>query len=335
MNNRIIFCDIAKCWAIFSVIIYHVARVMHLELVEVFANTYFLSLFFFISGLWLSRSLESKFVPLLRKNLLHLLLPFFICMTLYSAFQIILKGGDIRELFAYFWSDSKGGGWFLLVLFIFILVAKCCDSIVKVLKIKSWIVKILLFVLPLMIVLLLISILPEKIYSLLSLPSFRRYWLLFVAGYFVAGLWGVNIFQRKIILFLSTLGYGVCAFYYTLYVRELHSNVDFVVWLITNVLGCFFYLSFFDYLSRKLGDTRKLVEIGKNTLGIYLLHYFFFSVYSILIYPLIQEYLFSYYSYISMLIISLVIIFLSFWLVKMIRKNSVLSLFLLGINTKK
>lgn len=44
--------DIAKCWAIISVLVFHVVRTfIHWEAVSSFISTYFLTLFFFISGL--------------------------------------------------------------------------------------------------------------------------------------------------------------------------------------------------------------------------------------------------------------------------------------------
>lgn len=44
--------DIAKCWAIVSVIVYHVINIIfYNQIIHSFIDTYFLALFFFISGL--------------------------------------------------------------------------------------------------------------------------------------------------------------------------------------------------------------------------------------------------------------------------------------------
>lgn len=42
--------DIAKCWAIVSVIVYHVINIIfYNQIIHSFIDTYFLALFFFIS----------------------------------------------------------------------------------------------------------------------------------------------------------------------------------------------------------------------------------------------------------------------------------------------
>lgn len=102
MNTRIVFYDVTKAFAIFSVIAYHVAKCMHLETISTFLDTFFLSLFFFISGLWLDDIRRFKdLIKIIKDNSVRLILPFFICITLYSYFQIIIRDGQLSNLFNY------------------------------------------------------------------------------------------------------------------------------------------------------------------------------------------------------------------------------------------
>ena len=68
--------DIAKCWAIVSVIVYHVINIIfYNQIIHSFIDTYFLALFFFISGLLVKDDkvkckgwLKMKAVQLLSKH---------------------------------------------------------------------------------------------------------------------------------------------------------------------------------------------------------------------------------------------------------------------------
>lgn len=78
--------DIAKFIAILSVIIYHVENyLIDNQIIYSFINTYFLSLFFIISGLLL-KSEKSLQKGWLKRQAVRLMLPFFTCFIAYNLF---------------------------------------------------------------------------------------------------------------------------------------------------------------------------------------------------------------------------------------------------------
>lgn len=112
--------DIAKFIAILSVIIYHVENyLIDNQIIYSFINTYFLSLFFIISGLLL-KSEKSLQKGWLKRQAVRLMLPFFTCFIAYNLFI----GALYREHFfnANDFADTKSGYWFLLTLFEFLCV---------------------------------------------------------------------------------------------------------------------------------------------------------------------------------------------------------------------
>lgn len=81
--------DIAKCWAIVSVIVYHVINIIfYNQIIHSFIDTYFLALFFFISGL-LVKDDKVKCKGWLKMKAVQLLIPF-ICFLLTTKFCTIL-----------------------------------------------------------------------------------------------------------------------------------------------------------------------------------------------------------------------------------------------------
>ena len=74
--------DIAKCWAIVSVIVYHVINIIfYNQIIHSFIDTYFLALFFFISGL-LVKDDKVKCKGWLKMKAVQLLIPF-ICIIIF------------------------------------------------------------------------------------------------------------------------------------------------------------------------------------------------------------------------------------------------------------
>lgn len=151
--------DIAKCWAIVSVIVYHVINIIfYNQIIHSFIDTYFLALFFFISGL-LVKDDKVKCKGWLKMKAVQLLIPF-ICIFIFNRlYYHFLEGSSI-------WSqksidDSKSGFWFIFSLFCFLLTTKFCTILIK--NINSITAKILVLISPFFIVTILCSILPYEI----------------------------------------------------------------------------------------------------------------------------------------------------------------------------
>lgn len=211
--------DIAKCWAIVSVIVYHVINIIfYNQIIHSFIDTYFLALFFFISGL-LVKDDKVKCKGWLKMKAVQLLIPF-ICIFIFNRlYYHFLEGSSI-------WSqksidDSKSGFWFIFSLFCFLLTTKFCTILIK--NINSITAKILVLISPFFIVTILCSILPYEIAGYFSLMSFRRYWLFFVYGYIVNSYWKVDtvvlerfkvLFSKNIILNIGRSTLGIYLFHY-------------------------------------------------------------------------------------------------------------------------
>ena len=82
--------DIAKCWAIVSVIVYHVINIIfYNQIIHSFIDTYFLALFFFISGL-LVKDDKVKCKGWLKMKAVQLLIPF-ICIFIFKCWYVIWR----------------------------------------------------------------------------------------------------------------------------------------------------------------------------------------------------------------------------------------------------
>ena len=142
-RSRIDYFDIAKGIGILSVVIYHVAEIHGNREIMSFVNTYFLSLFFFISGyLSVGKSFfELSDKEYIIKQVKHLLIPFFFVGTLYNLYQNVISG-DYSRLFLL--EDPKGGYWFLLVLFGYLATLRLLKGVIR----KRNIVVVICFMIP-------------------------------------------------------------------------------------------------------------------------------------------------------------------------------------------
>ena len=213
--------DIAKFIAILSVIIYHVENyLIDNQIIYSFINTYFLSLFFMISGLLL-KSEKSLQKGWLKRQAVRLMLPFFTCFIAYNLFI----GALYREHFfnANDFADTKSGYWFLLTLFEFLCVYRCLIALIS--RTSNLLIKILILFSPFVVVNLLCVFLPADISCWLSLMSFRRYYLFFAAGYALSNIFkGDNIENNKVWI-VSSILYILGTLYFPLRcLQYLHDN---------------------------------------------------------------------------------------------------------------
>lgn len=328
--------DIAKCFAIVSVIVYHIA-VLGLypsPLVAAFIRTYFLSIFFFISG-YLTKEKNFDRAGYIKKKSEHLIIPFLVGSISYHAFSLLLSERSLTSFFdGFYFDDSKSGYWFLLLLFCFVVVLKAIKPILA--HISNKYIHLFILFIPFVCSAIFAILLPEKIVGLLSLASFRRYYLFFVLGFCYTNYFKLdNIFTNKIIGCCSTICYVIFCFYYVKYIRVINSNIDFLLWFLTNFFAIHSWLFIFNKATC-LQNNKILQIIGANTLGIYVLHYF---PYKLLLY--FQ----NSYNYISVifgsresfivdavviLFLMILILFLTYIMIVLVKKNKVLSFLILG-----
>lgn len=286
--------DIAKCWAIVSVIVYHVINIIfYNQIIHSFIDTYFLALFFFISGL-LVKDDKVKCKGWLKMKAVQLLIPF-ICIFIFNRlYYHFLEGSSI-------WSQ------------------------------KSITAKILVLISPFFIVTILCSILPYEIAGYFSLMSFRRYWLFFVYGYIVNSYWKVDTVVLRKVLPYSSLCYITMSLYYIFIVKDISSNFDFAIWFVTNFVGCHFWLLLIERF-KVLFSKNIILNIGRSTLGIYLFHYYPLRWCTIAMGG--KQLNDSFYYYPLTIICTLVILVLAYFITTAVKSNKITAFLFLGIKAK-
>ena len=212
------------------------------------------------------------------------------------------------------YSDSKMGFWFTYVLFIFYIFYSIIMGINHYLNIQSKYADLIISCIGVLFYLFLIPSIYNKIHlddNIKNLLSLRHwgYFTFFVGGTLVKKHFDIFTKQldKKRLITISLLLF--------LAFNIFRNDVLIIGWtlfnLITAITGIIIFFSFFRYNSDIIDNSRLgffLKYIGKNTLSIYFLHYFFlpinfhnvFSVFSQYPMPIIE---FSFSLFISIIII--------------------------------
>lgn len=324
VNNRIQAFDVAKAIAIFAVILTHCAgRIGGMQDLRFFIETFYLSMFFVLSGYFTNLSKLSSLS--IKENMLEkfkrLIVPFITIIMISFIIDIIKVGSfDFWELFV---DDAKGGYWFIYVLFLFNIIFCVQYRIILKWNISNIVGQCAIFVFPWIIIVLLCTSLSQSIIACLSLYSCRRYYLFFIMGWFLKSTNMLPVLGSRILRFAISIGYILMAVIFVKFIKDVDTNTDFFFWFFTNVLGSCFWLTVLLSLEDKVNDFPAfLLSIGQNSLGIYLYHYFFLFV--IVIFPPGIN------MYVLLLFASIIILLATYCLIRLIIKNNLLSKILLG-----
>lgn len=322
-NSRIQAFDIAKMIAIYAVIITHCAGIIGgMQDLRYFIETFYLSMFFVISG-YVTNSSRQNSLPVkifIWEKFKRLIIPFISIIIISLLINLCISGScDVKNIFV---DDAKGGYWFIYVLFIFNLILCFKRKVIQYFNLNNfWGQIVLLF--PWIIIVVLCYFLPANIVSFFSLSSCRRYYLFFIIGYLSKSY---NIFylinQSMISRFILILGYIVLSSIFVCYIKEIDTNFDFAFWIVTNIFGSLFWLSFLVWSENKINYSPLCLKIGQSSLGIYLYHYFLLIFISIISLD-INKYLYLFLS-------STIVLIITFCFVYFINKNTLLSKYLLG-----
>ena len=318
--------DIAKFVAITAVVLYHVENYIYSNgYLHSFIDTFFLSIFFFISGLLTK---ESKIYEdgWIRKQAIHLLIPFVFCFFLIGFVKWFIGGKPIFTLHSL--GDAKSGYWFILSLFEFYGVMWILSGLLS--KFQNKLTRISLLTLPFVVVSGLCIILPYEVAGYISLMSFRRYWLFFAYGFTLT-----NIFKNTSFFYSDKIGslfivlYLCLLTYYVIIIKTVDSNFSFCVWLLVNFIGVHFWL----YAIKKVGtiiSNMWVLNIGQNTLGIYLLHYYPLNV-AIMHMGGVKMMNSNYLFYIYTPLIAVVLIVTAYYMTVLCKTNKWTAFLILGI----
>lgn len=322
-SNRIIYIDCLRAFAIFCVVLQHIYwfaldRQTDSICYQIIVS-FFMPLFFFISGIFAKNNMSIK--SLCRKAS-SLLIPFFTVGSLYSIFH----GASYLKLF---FDNMHNGFWFLPTLFfMFVLFLVRCIVYNKIIKIYDPLFKKLITEI---ILLALLYIVVKSISFFLPLPLKFFFCTWHVAAnyiYFVLGFC-VFFYKEHFVGFFSKYGnhvYTVClllsvlCFFLKYLMYIVNVVLDFTLAMAINVV--LFYL--FSSLPKNKFSAF-MGKLGSYTLHIYVCHYFFL--------PSFKEYYPSFmggYDIFIVIMLAMLVISITMLVVKIIERSVFLNYVLFG-----
>ena len=272
-RSRLSFFDSAKGFAIFSVILAHLNTFLDLENLHLayIIQSYFMPMFFFISGYFCYKQSDLDYLLFLKKKFKQRIIPYVTsCLGICIVYSLIF---NVNLFNRYIFDSSKGGYWFLIVLFVFCNLYVICHKITC--SIKSNIRKNMLFFLLLIFVYLIFCVLPLLVSVdtsyLFSLPELRRFFPAFAFGMLFKILSSsIDIWNYK-----STLLSAIIYFSLLIYGYNDKTIIGFFIWMIVSIAACVFYLNLF----KKINIFMPIfISYGRNSLGIYIYHYIFIYI---------------------------------------------------------
>ena len=320
-NNRLEYIDLARVIAIFSVLIYHFPLRNEIWGLTTFINTYFLALFFFLSGLlthpkadweWMKGKIKRLLIPLL-----SFYVPFIPFLAWYRGTPLLSTINNV------IWDDSKGGYWFVFTLFAAISIIWVIYVLYQKLSLHKW-VYIALLVLPWIIACGMSLILPQDISYLLSIPSFRRYYIFVLLGMYCQRAEVQILWKNKFIYAEISITYILLILVSLWKFQSVESNLSFLIWILTNIFGCLFFVETCRRICIHTHLPKMITWISMDSLGIYLGHYFFlYSTKSLFLQIPISP-------YISLIPYTIILMGISLCMTRLLRKNSITTKLFLG-----
>lgn len=266
MKERLIYLDFLKGFAIFLVVLGHIYFYMLHEYnsatVRIISSLH-MPIFFFVAGYLLNKTgkIKSKFQ--------RLIIPF----LFWGGIYIIYKKSYIERLF---FEEFHAGYWFTLCLFYFYIIMHCYYKVETYYKAQKYMRILIIAVF--IILLFLFCTINEKINNLMCVPFIKRYFIYFLAGNMISQkLIITNVLFSKCALIIYLLFYVLMFPYYLNY---HFIAMNFISQTLISFSILFFTFSFAKIISEKNTENfciRILSNIGKYSLSIYLLHYFFLS----------------------------------------------------------
>lgn len=320
MKQRIIYLDVVKCVAIFLVIWGHVIEFMGIQrdesIARVFIYSFHMPLFMLLSGYFSASSFSRTFKSFITKKSIQLLIPIFSWTVIISLFLLFVykdKEGAIAEVI--------GGSWFLRTLFACYLYV----YIVKNIKAPDWLLAFGSIIIAFFI--------PKS-----SFLSFNWLLMFFWVGYFLKKYQLFFDKYRLSITIVSLILYCIVFYnikdcgYALININTLRTDsIGILIKFIGSLSASLFVINMIYYLCHfsNNGYIDKIADIGKYTLGIYLVQSFLVAR----LFPLLpQSNITNMYIYNFVLtpIVSVFVLLLSVLIIKYTSKNKYMNLFLFG-----
>lgn len=267
-NNRILYIDASKGVAIILVLMGHILLFsLKLEESVIFQtiSKFHVAIFIFVSGYLYGKRSNTSFYYMVQKAKM-LLFPFFFIGGLYALIHSVpLYDGFVTD-------NMKMGYWFLWVLFeiffVFIILLNLLNLLLKKRKICFDILLLGSASLAMQLVWYKSS-LSEVLMTSLSWNLLTKNYFIFFLGY-IANIYALRVEKYYLSAWAFTVWIiGFCVMYYC------YELLGYVANIFMSLSGCFSVL----YLLKVRTTNRYLMNIlsyiGKRSLAIYALHYFF------------------------------------------------------------
>lgn len=331
MSQRLEWLDIMKGFTMILVVLGHIMNNMDLfnHPINVWLHRFHMPFFFMLSGFMALKTLEKNFLSNFRNKTRTLLLPFIFCGTAYA--------WTFNKFTNYIFSEDHTGYWFLISLWTCWMVFLPIIYILKRFKIGCILcVRLFVLLIPFFIGNLIMKNIPDIFIQTLTLSKTCSDYRFFVMGYILGEIYFNN--KKNVIGFTG----GVSKLYLPIHVGIM--ELIFFIFSIALIakhywISCFpitiqqILLSYSLFvllysMSPIINENirRILSYIGKNSLGIYIFHFFF--VYQ---FPLtnIGE-ISSGFQFLIALILSLLVIGATLLITPIFNNNKILSLLFLG-----
>ena len=299
-------------------------------------------LFFFISGYFTFKTTENKIIlPNISSRFKQLILPFLCVSSLWTLYfpHSGLESPLSSSLSGLYLDVWKNGYWFTLCLFELILIYYVLVAILN--KINNNIISVLLILLTFIALVLVSYIFKSNITNYLSLELVVKFMPMFMIGALSHKYKNKfdEIISNNIIFTLSIL-IGSITLYYICYFWEFPLILKQFKFIITIIYQICLIVIIFNVIKpwaktefaqeKPSWFIQKLQLVGKESLAIYLLHYFFLFPMTWLRQPMIEMGLGFVPLFVVSLITAIMIIAITLMVSHIISKSKYLSLILLG-----
>lgn len=346
-TKRIEYIDALRGFTMILVVFHHL--IPHLGITNSFADSVFISfrmsLFFFVSG-FIGFKLMSwdrnTYLAMNKNKLLHQLVPTLILGIIYT---YIMSSSNLMDFIL---SSKKLGYWFTIVMFEMYLILytlNLClyNSNFKIFE-KRLVISLVLLSILSFCSWIIFSKFPHKLVDAFSLWRLARDFPYFAFGIICS--MNKDLFHRIlenkyftfIIIVLFSLGFYMKRFYLSASSNTILILLNFIVSCLIGFAGLLIVYNTFrvykDSFSSDKKIGRMLQYIGKRTLEIYILHYFFLPTL-----PWVGDMLSKYNNAVLELFIglfiSLIVIAVCLVVSNILRTNPILAKYLCGVKSKR
>jgi fucose 4-O-acetylase-like acetyltransferase len=329
-KTRLQYIDALKGFLIITVVAGHIVQSFHPNGVNnhLFRLIYsfHMPLFMFVSGFVCYRqpNRQLKLVEGIKRRFIQLMLPFLVWSFMVS--PLVLWDWDVHRLLNRFLYPDRGL-WFLWVLFFIYAIFISLSKIAEKLKFNQSLV---------------LMVGAVALFSIYLISNFRFFGFQFIAWYFMFFTIGflyhqynefVNMYL-KYLFAISLLVFPILAWHWQMKIPpvifgfSIRSNMWLYIYKFISVV---FAIPFFMYLFKfRDGKFNVLPNIGRNTMGIYAMHFLFINFF---IRP-VHTYTNTLTFYIFLIAAVVLLILLCMGVIYWIRKASILKLLLLGEKNK-